>query len=325
MKKHFFFAAFAAICLTGTVSCSSDETINEENQVSNQAALSILQQDIANLNVQEFGMPIDQRTRSLKSFFRRLWKVVAADAIGGICGAWGGPVGMAVGAATASGTVSVPAVNDKVDVVLGLPTTDITRLSTRASLDSITYTLNSNMDGLIPSNRSSKNGLSGLTFGLDSIGYYHNKAILDLNSTQPDWTTYSTEDLTKELGKKIMTVTGWGTIEDIEKLTQPSGDIVKLNVYLQQLVLNDNCELKDMCEEVKKAYPSYSSQIDILYETIYGLQCTVSENSNTLNYCEKVLDIIDNAKIDNNLRSQLRSGIVVANASSKLWNVSLKE
>lgn len=126
MKKIFTYTAIAAICLAGNTSCSSDETINEvakaqetTSQSINNAALLEIRSDIAKLNLEEYGeMP--QETRSLKSFFRKLWKIVAADALGGIAGASGGPLGMAIGAATASGTAAVPVINKKLWLVTTL-------------------------------------------------------------------------------------------------------------------------------------------------------------------------------------------------------------
>lgn len=190
----------------------------------------------------------------------------------------------------------------------------------RSTSDSVTvFTLNTDYTGLVP------DGGGSHFLPKDSIGYYHNLAIAELSAEQPDWTTLSADEITRVLGAKITKVTGWGTLSQMEELTQATGSTADFNRELQLLADNDKYDVEGMCEELKVKYPEYSGQIDVLLEAIKGLQSSTTETSNTLSYCQKVLNIIDTANIDKDLRSQLRASIVVANASTKLWNAGSEQ
>lgn len=317
MKKCFIFAAVAAVCLMGMVSCGSEESFNEaaeqprSEQEAEELALTQLQSNIAKLNAEEFGAHA-RDTRGLFSFFRRFWKIVTADAVGAIIGTGGGPLGMAVGAATASGCAAIPAVNDLI--------------TTSSQEDGNSKTVTAELItprpyiGTIPDEDGRlTRGLHEPLRSLDSIGFYHNRAIVELNKNNSDWLKLSAEDLTKELGRSVINVTGWGSTSNLESFTKPGSQAVRLNAYLQELVESD-IDVEEMCAKLKTKYPSKASQISVLCETIKGIDAASTQSGNTLQYCEKALDLVNKAGLNATLTSQIRSGIIVANASSILWN-----
>ena len=61
-------------------------------------------------------------------------------------------------------------------------------------------------------------------------------------------------------------------------------------------------------------------QINVIGSFIDGVsRISVDENDGT--YAEKVLDLVDNANLSDDVKKQLRNGIIVGNASYQLWNL----
>lgn len=351
MKKFFLFAAFAAICLTGIVSCSSDESISEasnalqktgEASESDNDKLCKLRLKLQDFNGQQFEetSQVSQPTSTVdgprykngkfKRFWRRFWKVVVADVTGALKGATVSKtdrtLGIIEGAVSASANALESCLEKK--EVSSENTTLQDEATTPAATRStnVTDSITVRFDPIVYTRKVLPTvGTGRLLTPIDSMGYYHNMAIIEFNTSHPNWLYMSTDEITNEIGVSIAKVTGWCTPAQWSSFVNQNGYVAETNEYLRQLVVNDNLDVKDMCAELKKQYPECAGQIDVVYEAIKGLAACDAEEYETADYAEKILTMIEEAGLSKDLTTQLRSGIVVANASYKLWDAAIIE
>lgn len=332
MKKFILAAAFAAIGLTGLVSCNSDEPLADApEQTHLQATLqdaeriTTLQDQLKQLNNQQFGGRVYEFTRTsadpfapqqkgrFVQFFKRFWKIVVADVVGALESVLPKPGWQMVsGAASASAkalsaTLEVKATDNEVAKPLAL-----------AAPDGITLSLDTTSihNTLIGGHGWGGHGLPTLS---DSLGYYHNMAIIELNRHNPGWLKLNTFELSKELSYAINNVTGWSSKGDIDTFFQSDNSMVLDNEFLASLAANDD-DVETMFAKLKAHYPANSAQFDVLFETIKGLLACEAEGDDPVEYSTKVLNLVEKAQLSKDLEGQLRAGIVVANASYQLWN-----
>lgn len=316
-------AVMATLIMYGSISCSNNEII-ESPVAKNQKELVLqdLQNKIEAYNTQRFGgMERDSRRGK---FFRWFWKVVVSDAVGAILGSLAGPGGTVVGAATASGIAAIPAVNDRIDVSVG------TSSSTGLAGDQ-----NLNIDSLLQS-RGNRPIFSDDPFGrvvprfngnqivrstiIDSVGFYHNRALFLLNQDNPNWYTLTNDQITSELSKRVCYVTGWNTAAGDSLI--PDSTLLKIQTFNEQIqnAVENSYDAHEVCSKLAEIYPECSAELNILSSTISGLENCNETEANSLDYIESILNIVDNSSISVETKSQIRSGIIVSNASSKLWN-----
>lgn len=77
--------------------------------------------------------------------------------------------------------------------------------------------------------------------------------------------------------------------------------------------------MDEFANSIKALDPKLSGTITILSEYMKGLE-NVSEGEDWTRYTEEILDVIQKSKVDNSMKANLRGAIIIALASSKLWN-----
>lgn len=346
MKRTIFLTALMAICLMTNISCSSDVTnevtdIQREVEESNSMEMEKLCTELQKYNNNTFGeISVNSiqsknnanspryKNGSFKKFWKRFWKVVVADIVGAIKGATvekGKTLNMLANATSSSAT-ALEACLEKQNTTSDKPTIDnssstTTTQSSTTNKDTVTLKLNTNTSNLILNTR--KNTL--LNSPIDSLGYFHNLAIIEFNKDHSNWLTLSTADLTKEIGYAIAKVTGWCTTEQWTEYINQNRTIIEMNRYLYQLVSDEDTDVKSMCQQLRSKYPECKNQIDFVYEAIKGFVACDADDFESSDYAEEILSLIENANLSNGLTTQLRSGIVIANASYKLWSTAVVE
>lgn len=299
MKKYLiiFFAIMAVIfssCSNETTSMEEGISSIEVEKDTKQESLASLQGQIASFNDSICVHPSE--TRGFFSFFNRLWRVVSADAVGGLFGnLWGGPVGAIVGAAACS------------------TYTGADSFCTRAKINNsekwtLKYELNNNMDNLIP---LPADGTSPTL--QDSIGYYHNKAILDL----------SKKDIKLSINKMPILLLDEVKKEMPRKVTFTPKDSIQLNKTYSEFVKNEQnfsgVDIDAYEKHLISCYPSQSGEINVIFEFLKGVSSIKAEDETT--YIQTILRLIDSSDLSNTIKQNLRNGVIVGNASNKLWQV----
>lgn len=295
-------------------SCSSRVEVNDLPDTSEYYQSSIRQNSellavnarIDSLNNVTFNTNVVE-SRAFFGFFKKFLAVTVADAVGGLFGSLIGPVGTAAGAIAASGCAAI------------LPTKNIgtiSRSSDSPSGDSGFLPTNSRdlaMKDLVPP------GLEGgLVTSEDSIGYYHNKVLLDL----------------KEYDDSI----GLNRDVILEKVSLATSECYNYNVEAIRSSLQSNGQVYDkiangdfsgdrfdnlhaLFDAWKTQYPEKYCELTILETVFNGIsQLDVTENDGT--YLSQILDIVDNSILDDISKQNLRNAFIVGNASFQLWNVS---
>jgi len=256
------------------------------------------------LNISTFGPSV--QTRGFGKWLRKVLGIVVSDAVGGIFGTFvGGPVGCIAGATAASGGVA------------GFGGTP--EIMTRATLGN---KLVMNKESVALNNVVLKNntGMACQESALcDSIGYYHNKVLLNMNNKNLLTPTTDIRTFNREVYINTCNVLGCeASLEEAEKVAN--------NKEIVSLVENSpenfsNYEDMDVyLNNLKKAYPNLSSKFSVIREFMIGLS-NLDIDENDGNYAQKIIDLINNSNLDEDSKKELRNAIIIGNASYQLWTV----
>jgi len=309
--KKVLFSIMVIVGLATQVSCtnesedvrfSNSETLVEEAGMSAEdVELIKLQNEIADLNARTFPEVPYTRGRGWWKWMR----VFISDAVGGLFGNFfGGPIGAGVGAAACS---AYAATNE----VAISPELDN---SYKISMNSSETALNN----VVPEPIKMANGVERITRS-DSIGYFHNKVLLEANKGDMLLQSRNARLLTEKIciaAKKTLFVDKEDvSIDEIMGNAQFSKFVEAKSTYLSA-----NQSIDNYCEELGKLYPEQKLQINVIGSFIDGVS-RISVDENDGSYAEKVLNLVDNANLSDDVKKQLRNGIIVGNASYQLWNL----
>lgn len=312
MKKIFVTVSCFSLILMGTVSCNNDEYAveSQETTISHEEVLALqsLQSEIASLNDATFGEQ-QVKTRGLGGFFRRFVKIIASDAIGGLFGTLtGGPVGTIAGAAAASGAAAIPSINQKI-------------VLSRADVQTRLALLNDEklaLDNVVLPEGSNTIRPAQLTLE-DSVGYYHNKALLEIDRNSRDGLAgLSTEELTNKIYLSVERSAGLKTGSLQVEVSKKAPELVKLNENIQQNISNAETE-EAYLAKMKQLYPKRASEIAVIEEFVKGVK-NLNPALDDSSYAKAVLNLIEKSKLSEEMKKNLRTGVIVGNASARLWN-----
>lgn len=288
MKK---FIILVAVIATMFTSCSNEQASfitplnsNEVVENANIESLSALQGKISMLND---SMGITHK--ETRGFFSRLWKVICSDAVGGLFdNFWGGPAGAVVGAAACSGAVFIS-------------------VATRSSNIS-EYDMNPDLENLVPISENGEN-----TSFEDSIGYYHNKSLISLQSSDKPLSIHNMPILLMDEVKN----------EIPQNTTFTDNDSIQLNKTYQEFISNEQKytgnDIDSYETHLKSCYPNQRGEIHVICEFLKGI--TNIDAADADSYSKKVLNLIDQSQLSGTVRQNLRNGVIVGNASKKLWKL----
>lgn len=326
MKKIITFALCVSMVLSSTTSCNNQEELNNADfteQTQQTVALEQLNSEFAQFNQQKKIEGGGVETRSLKSFFRKFFCVIGADLLGAGTTLWGGPAAMVAGAAASSSWAICKVRKGSLDLDVknhpytqGISIGDGTDNGGGGGIGNPGGGFNkpitkrdNNLGGLIPNKPN-------LTFA-DSVGYFHNKVILELENENPGWTTLDKTKLSKELAAIVDKCVGATTdskVTDADvKQAADKADAIA-NIVAEA---NDVDELMDA---MIAKYPNQKAKMNVFREVLKGFEQCKEMDQDGLGYAEDLLEILNKYNLDEKTMNQIVSAIVVANASSKLWN-----
>jgi len=311
MKNYFILA----LLLMSFASCCNDF---EENEMANEKVvvcdetrryeLFNVRNQIESLNQTMFTTDTD--TRGLKKWFKKIFAVVTADAVGGLFGfQFAGPCGAAAGAIMASGLAAAVPANH---ITILEPTNPlyITRADTILPSNGLlpTNPVDIALRNVVPTGNWSKT---------DSIGYYHNLAIIEIKAElNNNPVTY--DIMLDKVSEKTSLLYNESALQIKNDLNLNKEFFEHASSY--ELSAKKNLNMNNLIQAWAGLYPNKADELAVLESFFDGLlNLEVEENDGE--YLDRVLEIIDASSLDENTKRNLRNSFIVGNASYQLWDI----
>ncbi|EJX07669.1 hypothetical protein EVA_04222 [gut metagenome] len=290
--------------------------------------MSALEQEISLYNAQVLGLEGRQTKGWFRRFMKKVMIVLGADAMGAMLGASaglpGGPVGTLIGggagAVSASAMAAVAVRNGYLDLnddPFGYRKPYAIKLDS-AKIQHLVVSFNPNcMKELVPRRTM-------VCFGnkndsrVDSLGYLHNVSLIKVNNREPQWVNYSLQHISISATREFMKEARWGryAIENIHYKTYPI--VIRIAD-----AANKSTDLEDFCKRMNYICPQMKGKTEVLSQAILGLGQVSEQELNSREYMEKLLDYVEKSNVNMKTKMELRIGIIVAHASSKLWDAAV--
>lgn len=283
MKKLFF---IVSIALATTMFSCSNENEPEETASANVVTNTAIGMDNLQSRIAEISdsMQVIAPAAQTRGFWKWL-KVFYADAAGAVLGTfYGGPIGTGIGAACASALCAAQ--------------NDYTIDNEKAFSELVDFKQ-------IQISQA------------DSVGLYHNLILQEINNE--DFKSLSIDSVQEKVAICAKAVT------KANKISINDSDIIKnttentaLNTIKNNISrINDAQDSKEMNAILCELFPKHTKELNIVKEYIDGL-IKINESQRS-KYTELVLTETEHANITDEMKSSVKSGILVGNASSQLW------
>lgn len=109
------------------------------------------------------------------------------------------------------------------------------------------------------------------------------------------------------------------SIKDADELVSVNNDMRRFVESGIAVFLPDD-DFDAYCNKLSGLYPEKANEISVLKEFVYGLS-NIDINETDTEYLQKILLLIDESEIDEISKKNLKSAVLVGNASYRLWNV----
>lgn len=207
--------------------------------------------------------------------------------------------GTVVGAVSASAFVATRNVDD-IEISSGMHKISINEKS---------------LDGVVVDNPAIK-----ATFA-DSIGYFHNLILVSMNNSgKLPLAVQSSKEIVNDVYLEASRISGIPTsIKDADELVSVNNDMRRFVESGIAVFLPDD-DFDAYCNKLSGLYPEKANEISVLKEFVYGLS-NIDINETDTEYLQKILLLIDESEIDEISKKNLKSAVLVGNASYRLWNV----
>ncbi|WP_028897460.1 hypothetical protein [Prevotella sp. HUN102] len=269
-----------------------------------------VQSQIDSLNHTMFTTEYGQ-TRGFFKFLKKFLFVTVADAVGGMLGSMITPAGTVAGATVmsglASGLVSRTSA-DKIDMNI--------RLTRSANANNPEIFMPMNPDSIALNNLIPLKKDCSIPELSDSIGYNHNRILLELKAEATEEILDLDTMLTKIAQKtsKIYNVDEQIVLRDLQINRKIFDDVVSPEMDIEKMN-----SLTDYLNAWNQKYPEKTDELSVLKTFFEGVaQLKVEENDGQ--YLSKILDLISNSSLNPEMKQNLRNAFVVGNASYQLWN-----
>lgn len=122
------------------------------------------------------------------------------------------------------------------------------------------------------------------------------------------------ESLIREVANEVAKLKGCTLEEAIGDIDDASAQIkIFTDAYI------NSTSIEEYTAKLKIYYPQKATEIDVLKITFEGFQQVDVETDNG-EYAKEVTRIIDESAIPTTMKTDLKSGVSIANASTRLWN-----
>lgn len=323
MKKvNYLFVCF---CITLFCACQTENSIidlsENENPNKNVENVLKLRGDIMELNKSTFGATMTRKS-IFGGFFKRVLNVVVADVGGFIKGALNGNnVWSSAGSASTKAAVKT-VIDITREIVEAKQTGFDTVFKTKKkqqwqepyNMTDFITDYEESLEDIVP------DPVDYADIHMDSIGYYHNKVITELfeeNSNIDYWANLSTE----EIIEKVDSAFSKEPIYEVVSTEVLASDISTMSSFYDQVSesLDQYESAVELCDDIRDSNPELSDLLMVVSAYIEGLE-NVNAGEDWNNYTNMVLNLINNSDIELTMKQNLRSAIIVALASSHLWN-----
>lgn len=148
-----------------------------------------------------------------------------------------------------------------------------------------------------------------------SDGEIHNIVLLNLNERYgEDMFKLPKEILIREVANEVASLKGCTSEEAIADIDEASAQVkIFTDAYI------NSSSIEEYTATLKRYYPQKAAEIDVLEITFEGFQQVDVETDNG-EYAREVTKIIDESAIPTTMKAELKSGVSLANASTRLWN-----
>lgn len=296
MKKVFMFLVMALTMLC--VSCSSEDSVSTPATSTTEVTAELdsfasLQAKIAGLNAQ-----MQTQCPATRGWFARLCRRILADAVGGLWGNFlGGPAGAVAGAASFSALCAAVEVSNN-------PTNADTTVKIN---DKIAHC--DADEGLVSCDEEEACSV------MDSIGLYHNRVLIDIAVDDVEVPVSEYPNMLLADVRNNYPNLGEISTEDSVKIVTLCSEFLELEKEYK-----GGKDIGSYAEYLESKYPSKKGEIEIIKEYFNGLPYAEASDLST-EYMNKVLEMIDDATLSADVKQNLRNGVIVGNASNRLWKL----
>lgn len=318
--RHYLFLIVAFIAFVSCNNESSIESTKDCSQVKNLNEFDVLKIGIDSLSLNAYHPKLELSpnavsTRSFGSFLHKLWKaidkIIAADASGCITGAIsGGTSGALVGAVSGSLAKAVEiSILKSVAAVKSDPTV-VSKVTRKAVQMNMVNNPTIALDNVIITT-------GGKATIADSIGYYHNKIIMDM---------YNDNSLSLQQVSKVELVKSVDKAVELEfnlsagSLTNDSIGIAQTVKCLESIDVADSVNTFDeICESYKAKNTEAADLLAVITKYVNDIDELENEEA-FRKYTTDVVKLIEDSKVDEETKSRIKTGVIVAFASAHMWN-----
>lgn len=153
----------------------------------------------------------------------------------------------------------------------------------------------------------------GEVLQIDSAGYYHNAAIVEVFKQVPQAQT-----LVNMSNKELLNVVNT-SVEKVMSLIP--GSLQKDSLYNSRVLANIEAARNNTSTEVEVKDPDMKEILSVIETYLNKMYETEGENGNWSEYSKGVISIIDKSNLSEEKKERLRSAATVAFASTQLWNM----
>ena len=320
MKKGVIYTLFTGLLLTFMFSCSKQESV-QPTVCDEKQEMAELRVALDNYNTSffqhksPFSLRIGMPTRSSRSFWSKFKKVLRADAYGALCGLLFGGWG-AVGNAALSSALACFEIEE---MSLFHPTISGGGVSPNGGSeiehgddDPSHYT---QMFCLMNYALENTVFVSQIPECVDSVGYYHNKILWQINSDSLlDISENGLDTMITAISEQAEELDGNG-----RNGTTISQLLQGVNFYQLKHAYENPINILSNDSSYNTIFPEYEDEFDFIDDVVDALG-EIAPEDNDGTYISGVLSLIRNSHLSADTKKRLGAAVITGNASSLLWN-----